>query len=118
AGMVQLDAMLRLSPKRGKFLYPAMAQQAVARDFATTLVGALARDPPWRRAFLTALGSKGSPRAVDHVYARLEQQDALTDDETRQWLARKLRDDQWGEAYALWIGTLDPRPEAVPLVYN
>src|SRR5690606_2969053 len=117
-GMKQLDAMLRLSPKRGQFLYPAMAQQAMDSAFAAALVATLARNPPWRRSFLASLGGKGTPEAVDHVYAGLEAQGALSEPEIKRWLDRKLRDNQWGEAYALWTGTLDPRPDRLPAVYN
>lgn len=119
AGMKQLDAMLRLSPRRGQVLYPAMAQQTADPRFSEVLVDALAQRPPWRRAFLASLAGKDTaPGAMDRVYAGLQKRGALSEPEVKRWLNLKLRDGRWGEAYAHWIGTLDPKPAQLPTVYN
>lgn len=118
-GMQQLDAMLRLSPRRGTILFPAMAQQTADPAFRTVLVEALAGNPPWRREFLASLAGKGSaPGAMDRIYAGLQKRDALTENEVRGWLDQILRERRWGQAYALWTGTLAPKPSQLPTVYN
>lgn len=118
-GMRQLDAMLRLSPRRGEILFPAMAQQTADPAFARVLVDTLAKRPPWRRGFLGSLAAKGTPPgAMDRIYAGLQKRDSLTEPEVRGWLNQILREGRWGEAYALWIGTLDPKPSQLPAVYN
>lgn len=118
-GMRQLDAMLRLSPRRGTILFPAMAQQTADPAFAKVLVDALASNPPWRRAFLASLAGKNAPpEAMDRVFAGLQKRGSLTEGEVRGWLDQNLREGRWGEAYALWIGTLDPKPSQLPTVYN
>ncbi len=118
-GMKQLDAMLRLSPRRGTILFPAMAQQTADPAFAKVLVDTLAKRPPWRGGFLRSLAGKDAPPgAMDRVYAGLQKRDSLTESEVRGWLDQILREGRWGEAYALWIGTLEPKPSQLPAVYN
>jgi len=106
--LVQIDALLRLSPSRGTVLFPAMAEQSADPAFADALAATLATSPPWRPQFLAALGSEGSPLAVDHVYARLQRRGELSTAETGGWLDRMIADGRWGEAYAHWVGTLGP----------
>lgn len=106
--MAQIDALLRLTPSRGKTLFPALAQQAQDKRFAEALGVVLAKDPPWRRGFLAILNKEGTPVALDQVYAWLQQHGELSKDETGRWLDRMLADRRWGEAYAHWVGTLGP----------
>ena len=104
--LAQIDALLRLTPDRGKTLFPALAQQAQDKRFAEALGAVLAKDPPWRAAFLLVLNKQGTPAALDQVYAWLQQHGELSKDETGRWLDRMLADGRWGEAYAHWVGTL------------
>jgi hypothetical protein len=104
--MAQIDALLRLTPSRGKTLFPALALQAQDKRFAETLGATLAKDPPWRAGFLAALNKQGTPAALDQVYAWLVRHGELSKDETGRWLDRMLADGRWGEAYAHWVGTL------------
>jgi tetratricopeptide (TPR) repeat protein len=106
AAMAQIDALLRLSPGRGKVLYPAMAEQAAAPPFAKVLAATLATSPPWRAGFLSILNAKGSQVAVDQVYSRLRELGELSGHETGRWLDRMIADGRWGEAYSHWVGTL------------
>ncbi len=106
--MAQIDALLRLTPSRGKTLFPALAQQAQDRRFADALGATLAKAPPWRRAFLVVFNQKASATALDQVYVWLEKRGELSNDEVARWLNRLLADGHWGEAYAHWIGTLGP----------
>lgn len=118
-GMRQLDAMLRLSPKRAKILFPAMTQQTADPAFANVLLDTLAKRPPWRQGYLNSLAAKGTPPGgMDRIYAGLQKRDSLTQPEVRGWLNQTLVEGRWGEAYALWIGTLDPKPSQLPAVYN
>jgi tetratricopeptide (TPR) repeat protein len=116
--LAQIDALLRLTPTRGKMLYPALAQQAQDKRFAEALAATLAKDPPWRRAFLGVLNKEGTPAALDQVYAWLQQHGELTKDETGRWLDRMIADGRWGEAYAHWVGTLGPDAARLTPVYN
>jgi hypothetical protein len=104
--MAQIDALLRLTPSRGKTLYPALVQQAQDKRFAEALGAVLAKDPPWRTAFLRVLNQKANSVAVDQIYAWLQQHGELSKAETGRWLDRMLADGRWGEAYAHWVGTL------------
>lgn len=118
AAMAQIDALLRLTPSRGKTLFPALAQQAQDPRFADVLAATLARDPPWRRSFLNTLSRGGTPAGVDNLYARLQQHGELSKDEIGRWLDRMLADGRWGEAFANWVGTLGPNPGRIPPVRN
>lgn len=116
--LAQIDALLRLTPTRGKTLYPALAQQAQDKRFAEALAATLAKAPPWRRAFLGVLNKEGTPAALDQVYAWLQQHGELTTEETGRWLDRMIADGRWGEAYAHWVGTLGPDAARLTPVYN
>jgi hypothetical protein len=119
AAMIQIDALLRLSPQRGKVLYPLLAQQAQDPKFAAVLAQALSRDPPWRAAFLNALAGKDAPAlGADNVYSWLAQHGELTQAEVARWLDRMFADERWGDAFARWIGTLGPGPLVIPPVRN
>jgi hypothetical protein len=119
ATMVQIDALLRLTPTRGKVLFPLLAQQAQDPKFAAILGATLARDPPWRAAFLNALAGKDAPAlGADNVNGWLAQHGELTQPEVARWLDRMLADGRWGDAFARWIGTLGPGPLVIPPVRN
>lgn len=118
AALAQIDALLRLSPSRGKALYPALAQQAADPAFAGALATTLSGSPPWRGSFLAILNAKGEPAAVDHVYAALQQHGDLDSAETGRWLDRMIADGRWGEAYAHWVGTLDSIEGGLAAVRN
>ena len=110
----QLDALLRLSPERGKVLFPMLAQQAQAPEFAAILGETLSRDPPWRRAFMNSLARKDAPEAgADNVYGWLQEHGKLSPQETARWFDRMLNDGRWGDAFARWISTLDNRNGAL-----
>lgn len=108
AAMAQMDALLRLTPSRGKTLFPALAEQAADPAFAEAIAATLAADPPWRGRFLGNLNSKGSPAAVDQVYSALRRRGELPEAETARWLDRMIADGRWGEAYAHWVSSLGP----------
>lgn len=117
AAMAQIDALLRLSPERGKVLYPMLAQQAQNKAFADVLAATLARDPPWRAAFMNVLGGKDAPAAgVDNIYGWLRQHGELSQPEITRWFDRMIADGRWGDAFARWIGTLGPGPLVIPPV--
>lgn len=116
AAMAQIDALLRLTPANGKTLFPALAQQAQDPRFADVLAATLARDPPWRRAFLATLGRVGTPASVDNLHAKLQQRGELSQEETGRWLDRMLADGRWGDAFANWIGTLGSGAKTIPPV--
>lgn len=115
--MKQLDALLRLSPARGKTLFPMLVQQAQYPAFAGILGETLARDPPWRPAFMAALGKGDAPSAgVDNLYGWLREHGKLAPAETARWFDRMLADGRWGDAFARWISMLDPVPPVIPAV--
>jgi Tfp pilus assembly protein PilF len=116
--MAQIDALLRLTPSRGKTLFPALAQQAQDKSFAEALSAVLAKDPIWRRGFLTILNTKGAPVALDQVYTWLQQRGELSKEELGLWLHRMLADGRWGEASAHWVSTLGPGIGGLTPVYD
>lgn len=118
AAMAQIDALLRLSPGRGAVLFPALAQQAQDKRFAEALGAVLTEDPPWRRGFLVVLNKRGTPTALDQVYAWLQQHGELSKEETGRWLDRMLADGRWGQAYAHWVSTLGSDANHLSTVYD
>lgn len=115
--MKQLDALLRLSPSRGKTLFPMLVEQAQDPVFAAILGETLSRDPPWRAAFMAILGKNDAPAAgVDNLYGWLREHGKLSPEETARWFDRMLADGRWGDAFARWISMLDPAPPAIPPV--
>lgn len=118
AAMAQIDALLRLSPSRGQTLYPALVQQAQDKHFAEALGAVLAKDPPWRPAFLRVLDKEATSTAVDQIYAWLQQHGELSKDETGRWLDRMLADGRWGDAYAHWVGTLGANASRLSPVHD
>lgn len=118
AAMAQIDALLRLSPRRGAVLFPALVQQAQDKRFAETVGAVLATDPPWRRGFLAELNKRGNAAALDQVYAWLQQHGGLSKEETTRWLDRMLADGRWGQAYAHWVSRLGPDADHLSTVYD
>jgi hypothetical protein len=117
--MAQVDALLRLSPDRGKVLYPMLTQQSEDQQFADVLAATLARDPPWRPAYLATLARKdASAIGADNVQGWLEQHGELSQAEIAAWLDRMMADGRWGDAFARWVGTLGPGPLVIPPLRN
>lgn len=117
SAMQQVNALLRLGAETPR-IYPGLASQAEDPRFAQALAATLSTEPDWRNSFMSYLGSKGSPTAVDRVFSALQHSGHLTPVESGRWLDRMLRDGRWGAAYAYWTGTLDPMPASLPLAYN
>ena len=115
--MTQLDALLRLSPERGAVLYPMLMQQAQDKAFADVLAATLARNPPWRDAFMAALARKEAPAAgVDNIHGWLRRHGKLSQGEITRWFDRMINDGRWGDAFARWVATLGPGPLVIPPV--
>lgn len=117
-GLQHIDAFLRLSPARGPTLYPALAEQAQDAAFADALARTLARNPPWRNAFMAALDRSGKQAAIDNVHGRLQQQSGLSEAELARWIDRMIADKRWGDAFARWLSLLPPGTTHVPPVRN
>ena len=117
-GMRQLDAMLRLSPRRGAVLFPAMAQQTMVPAFEEALIEVLAKAPPWKRDFMKVLAQEGHADAMDRVYADLRERRLLDDVELGRWIDRRMGDGRWRDAHALWLGTLEGARTPLSAVYN
>lgn len=115
---LQVDAMLRLSPRRGELLYPAMASQTMVPAFRQALLQRLALSPAWEGAFLRYVATKGAPEAVERIFGDLLEQDLLSSQQMKQWLDRQLREGHWRQAHDHWADMLDLRPGDIPLVYD
>jgi tetratricopeptide (TPR) repeat protein len=118
AALVQVDALLRTSPKQGRVLLPMLGQMAADPDFADALARLLATRPPWRGSLLSTLQRGKDPQATDAVLSALHREGGLDDAEFDGWIATLLRQERWGEAYGRWAGTLDLSDGVLPLVYN
>lgn len=118
--LVQIDALLRVSPRRAGALYPALVQLAQDPAFAEALAQALARDPPWRAGLMARLRDprRGNPRAAGLVMQALQARGALAEDDYARWLDSLMAQGRWGEAYARWAGRAVKIDGRLPPLYN
>ena len=113
-----VDAWLRLTPRFGPSLFPALAGLTATPAFADALATHLETRPGWRGGFMNALRQHADPAPMDRVYAAMHRQAGLDDGEFQWWLERMMREGRWNEAYARWAGTLDLSQQRLPAVYN
>lgn len=118
--LVQIDGLLRMSPRLGSDLYPVLAQLANDPAFAEALAEVLAQDPPWRAGVLAVLrdARQDNARAAGLVLQALQARGALTDDDYANWLDSLIAQGRWGEAYARWAGRAVRDDGRLPLLYN
>jgi len=118
--LVQIDALLRVAPRRADKIHPALVQLAQDPKFAQALAQSLRDDPPWRAGVLAALRhpKTGNPLAAGQVMQALQDKGGLSADEYSRWLDSLIAQGRWGEAYARWAGTAVKPNGRLPLLYN
>ena len=118
--LVQIDAVLTLSPRTGATVFPVLAQLAADPAFADALADLLRRGPAWRAGMLAAL-HKAKPedrQAADQVLDALQRKGGFTPEETSAWIEALLREGRWGQAHARWAAPLVAGGKPLPLLFN
>jgi hypothetical protein len=123
AAMQQLDFVLRQQPERFSKLGPVLVQFAQLPAFADALAATLRSNPPWRGAMLQALQTNSGQTsngqdAQARVMQALQEKGGLNPAEFGLWLESLLAQGRWGEAYALWAGTVAKPGGQLPALYN
>lgn len=118
--LVQIDAVLTLSPGAGANVFPVLAKLAANPDFAEALADLLRRGPTWRAGMLAALHqAKAEDRdAADQVLDALRRKGGFTPEETTAWIEALLREGRWGQAYARWAAPFVAGGNPLPLLFN
>lgn len=118
--LVQIDAVLTLSPRTGTGVYPVLVKLAADPAFANALADVLQRRPPWRAGMLAALhGAATEDRAAaDQVLGALQRKGGFDADETTAWIEALLRGGRWGEAHARWAAPFVAGGTPLPLLFN
>ncbi len=118
--LVQIDRILRMSPKRARSIHPVLVQLAQDEKFANALARTLRADPPWRPGMMAALRDAkiGNPVAAGRVMQAMQDQGGLSAEEYARWLDSLIAQGRWGEAYARWAGDVTKPGGRLPLVYN
>lgn len=118
--LVQIDRTLRLVPQRAAKVLPVLVQMAREPGFANALAATLRSRPPWRPQMLAALRAPGAgdPGAANRVMRALHAKGGLDADEYARWLDSLIAMGRWGEAQALWAGSLTLPEGRLPLLYN
>ncbi len=114
----QVDAILRVSPRRGEVLFPAISSQTMVPAFRDALLDRIALSPRWARQFLIYVAGKGAPEAVERVYSGLQDRNLLSAQDMKRWLDRQMREGEWRKARDHWAALLGADPDSLPLVYN
>jgi len=118
--LVQIDAVLTLSPGTGATVFPVLAKLAADPDFADALADVLRRGPAWRGGMLAALQqAKPEDRdAADQVLGALQRKGGFSPDETAAWIEALLREGRWGQAHARWAAPFVAGGKPLPLLFN
>ena len=120
--LASFDQMMRVEPELEDKLKQTLFQIAsfgpAQRDFARLL----ARQPPWRSAFLLRLlGQAPDTAAIFPLVEKLRSEPGagLSEEELGLWIARLAREGQWGPAYLTWVQSLPPEASRrIGNVYN
>lgn len=99
-----LDEILRISPARHTRLFPVLTELAAKAEFADALALKLATRPLWRASFLSSALTSASSEQLAAVFSALQRHGDLDAATIGLWIDRLVKDGQWGEAYARWVG--------------
>lgn len=118
--LVQIDAVLTLSPGTGATVFPVLVSLAADPGFAEALADVLRRGPSWRAGMLAALHqAKPEEReAADQVLDALQRKGGFSAKETTAWIEALLREGRWGQAHARWAAPLVAGGKPLPLLFN
>lgn len=120
AALQHIDRVLRTSGGAQARLFPVLARLAEDPGFADALAQALATRPPWRDGLLATLHAVDQPgtRAADQVLAGLQRRNALDPGTSQAWIEALIRQNRWGEAFALWAAPYAAAGRRLPLLFN
>ena len=118
--LVQIDAVLTLSPGTGTTVFPVLVTLAGDPAFANALAEVLRRGPAWRAGMLAALhqAKPENREAADQVLDALQRKGGFTPEETIAWIEALLVEGRWGPAYARWAAPYVADGTPLPLLFN
>ena len=114
-----LDQIMRISPEQQTPLFPVLIKLAADAEFAEALAVKLATQTPWRASFVESALISGTPQELAAVFSALQRHGSLDAITMGRWIDRLVKDGQWGEAYARWVGGMQAgAPSRLRHVYN
>ena len=118
--LVQIDAVLTMSPGAGSSTFPVLIKLAEDPAFATSLAQSLRAKPTWRPSLMAALAAPdtGSSIANDLVLGALQRNGGLDQIESAAWLEALLRQGRWGEAHARWASPIVASGQRLAPLFN
>ena len=118
--LVQIDAVLTLSPGTGATVFPVLAKLAADPGFADALADVLQRGPSWRAGMLAALqqAKPDDREAAEQVLGALQRKGGFTPEETTARIEALLREGRWGQAHARWAAHFVAGGKPLPLLFN
>ena len=99
-----LDQILRLSGAQHERLFPMLIKLGEDAEFADALAQKLATHPRWRNGFIASALSQANSAQLAAIFSALQRRGDLDAVSTGRWIDRLVKDGQWGEAYARWVG--------------
>jgi hypothetical protein len=118
--LAQSDGLLRVYPKYEETIFPVLTVFGTDPGALAALEGALAANPPWRRAFLVgAIVNGAKDRLMMQLYQSLiHSRQPPTADEMKSYLDRLILVGRFEEAYQDWRARSSPAETAGRYPYN
>lgn len=105
--ITQLDALLRVAPQLRNVLLQSLAPELVGVELRAAVVSAMATEPPWAGAMLSALRSPSlNPDVAAMVMEELANRRELTPAELSTRIDALIRIGRASDARATWLGSL------------
>ncbi len=115
AALRHVDETLRARPKIWDEVLPGLVPLAVSREGLPPLTALLATSPTWRTRFLEVLSAKAEPMQPLLLYSALANTSAPpTDAELAAFLQRLITEEEYRQAYLVWVKFL-PRERMATL---
>jgi hypothetical protein len=117
--LAQVDGLLRVYPKFEETIFPVLTVFGTDPGALSALEGALAANPPWRRAFLGTAVNGANDRLMTQLYQSLiHSRQPPTADEMKPYLDRLILVGRFEEAYQDWRARSSPAETAGRYPYN
>ncbi len=114
-----LDQIFQISGTEQARLFPVLIELVADPEFADALAMKLATRPVWRAGFVSTVLSSASTEELAVIFSALQRHGDLEPVTTGLWIDRLVKDGQWGEAYARWVGGIQQSaPFRLRHVYN
>jgi hypothetical protein len=117
--LAQADGLLRAYPRYEETLFPVLTVFGIDPGALAALEGALAANPPWRRAFLGTIVNGANDRLMTQLYQFLihSRQPPMAY-EMKPYLDRLILVGRFEQAYQDWRATSSPAETAGRYPYN